>query len=100
MFGSGSDRSAGQLASCFVEAREHGAVDDIVADLDAQATEELRLHGDVEVDLASVLPAQGALEALEVGVRQLLGGATWATCSSWTEAATFSYSASATPGDR
>ena len=60
MFGWVPD-SAGQLASCFVEAGEHGAVDDVVTDLHPHATEQPRLDHDVEVDLAPVLPGQRLL---------------------------------------
>ena len=48
-------RSAGELASGVVEAAGDGAVDDVVADLDADAADDVGVDDDVEVHRAAVL---------------------------------------------
>ena len=50
--------SAGEPASGVVEPAGDGAVDDLVADLDAEAAEDLGVDDDVEVDRRVVLAAQ------------------------------------------
>src|SRR6478609_204490 len=63
--------SAGQLASGVVEAGGHGAVDDVVTDLDPQAAEQRGLDLDVQVHGPAVLGAERVREAAPLGVRQV-----------------------------
>src|SRR4029079_10322011 len=60
-------RSADQAPSGVVEPAGDGAVDDLVADLDADAAEDVRVDDDVEVDGRVVLAAEELGQALLVG---------------------------------
>src|SRR3954447_1798741 len=66
-------RSAGQTTSGVVEPAGDGAVDDLVADLDAEAAEDLRVDDEVEVHRGVVLAAQQLREPALVGGRQRPG---------------------------
>ena len=62
------EASAGEPATGIVEAAGDRPVDDVVADLDADATDDLGVDDDVEVHVAAVGARERTGQAVAVGV--------------------------------